>query len=237
MDLTLRTESFQTENHSWLGSAHGTDATQSITLDTSAFTANTHYPNGYFPSGLPLGKITATGRYGPYAGRTSEQQTITITGGPTGGTFTLSFAGETTAAIAFNATAAAVKTALAALASVNVTDLTTTGGALPGTPVVVTFGGRFSGDDVPQMTANSGSLTGGTSPTVTVTTGTGGATGAADGTEVLAGFLYTSIKAPALTTTDPNAAMYVHGGIREANLPIAVDSAAKRDVAGRIWFL
>jgi hypothetical protein len=66
MDLTLRTETWGQDDASWLGSSHGTDAGQSITLDTSAFTPATHYPDSYFPSGLPLGKITATGKFGPY---------------------------------------------------------------------------------------------------------------------------------------------------------------------------
>jgi hypothetical protein len=67
MILAPVTETFQQENQSWLGSAHGTDACRSITLDWSAFTAGTHFPNGYFPSGLALAEITATpGMYGPY---------------------------------------------------------------------------------------------------------------------------------------------------------------------------
>lgn len=66
MDLSQRTETFGQDDASWLGSDHGTDMARSITLDTSAFTAATHYPDGYFPSGLPLGQITATGMYGPY---------------------------------------------------------------------------------------------------------------------------------------------------------------------------
>lgn len=66
MDLTLTTETFQTDSQEWLGSAHGTDTGRPATLDTSTFTAGTHYPNGWFPSGLVLGKITATGKYGPY---------------------------------------------------------------------------------------------------------------------------------------------------------------------------
>lgn len=66
MDLSLRTETFGQDDQSWLGSEHGTSSARSITLDTSAFTANTHYPDGYFKSGLPLGRITATGIYGPY---------------------------------------------------------------------------------------------------------------------------------------------------------------------------
>ena len=32
----------------------------------SAFTAGTHYPNGYIPSGTAIGKVTATGLFGPY---------------------------------------------------------------------------------------------------------------------------------------------------------------------------
>jgi hypothetical protein len=66
MNLTTTTEGFGQDDQSWLASAHGTDTARTITLDTSAFTAGTHYPSGYFPSGLALGKITATGLYGPY---------------------------------------------------------------------------------------------------------------------------------------------------------------------------
>lgn len=128
MDLTLTTESFGQDDQSWLASAHGTDSARTITLDTSAFTAGTHYPDGYFPSGLPLGKITASGLYGPYDGA------------------------------------------------------------------------------------------------------------AVDGTETLAGFLFTSVKAPSASTVDPQAAMLWHGAVVEARLPVAVDAAGKTDVAGRIVF-
>lgn len=72
MNLTQTTESFGQDDQSWLASAHGTDTARSITLDTSTFTSGTHYPNGYFPSGLPLGKITATGKYGPYNNAASD---------------------------------------------------------------------------------------------------------------------------------------------------------------------
>lgn len=236
MDLTMRTENFSFDDQSWLGSAHGTDAARTITLDTSAFTSGTHYPNGYFPSGLPLARITSSGKYGPYAGRTSEVQTVTITGTPTGGTYTLTFDGETTAAIAFDAAASAVQAALEALSNVVPGDVTATGGPHPGTPVVVTFGGSYLGANVPQMTAASGSLTGGTTPTVTVTTGTGGGSGSADGTETLAGFLFCAIAAPTSNLTDVGAALLEHGRVLTARLPIAVDSAGQRDVAGRIIF-
>ncbi|GGX26986.1 head decoration protein [Streptomyces chryseus] len=66
MDLSLKTESFTQDRRDWLGSAHGTDAPVSVTLDVTTFTKATHYPDGYIKSGIPLGKITAGGKYGPY---------------------------------------------------------------------------------------------------------------------------------------------------------------------------
>lgn len=103
----------------------------------------------------------------------NEVQTVTIGGGPTGGSFTLTFDGETTAAIAYNATAAAVKSALTALSNIDAKDLTV---SLASNVYTVTFGGTDAGQNVPQMTASS-SLTGGTSPSVTVATTTAGGSG------------------------------------------------------------
>jgi hypothetical protein len=67
-DISVSIASYQVEKRSWLLSPHGTEpgATLSITLDVSAFTAATHYPNGYLKSGIVLGRITATGLYAPY---------------------------------------------------------------------------------------------------------------------------------------------------------------------------
>jgi hypothetical protein len=103
---------------------------------------------------------------------TNERQTVTVTGAPAGGTFTLTFAGQTTAPIAFDANAAAVAAALEALS--NVDDVNVTGGPLPGTPVVVEFRGINAQADVAQMTADDALLTGGSSPEVAVTTTTPG---------------------------------------------------------------
>lgn len=128
MDLSVRTETFGQDNQSWIGAAHGIDLARSITLDTSAFVSGTHYPDGYIRSGTPLGRITATGLYGPY-------------------------------------------------------------------------------DNA-----------------------------AADGRETLAGFLLTPTKPGAVSTTDVGGALYEHGRVVEANLPIAIDAPAKVDVAGRITF-
>lgn len=98
----------------------------------------------------------------------NEQQTVTITGTPTGGTFTLEFDGEVTAAIAYNANAAAVAAALEALPNIGDGNVSASGGALPGTPVVVTFQGDLAGEAQPLMTADGSGLTGGTTPDATV---------------------------------------------------------------------
>jgi hypothetical protein len=110
----------------------------------------------------------------------SEVQRATITGIPTGGTFTLTYSGQTTAAIAYNATAAAVQSALEALSNIAPGDVTVTGGPGPGTPYDITFGGAYAGTDVTSMTA-TGSFTGGTTPAIAITTTTAGGTGNAIG--------------------------------------------------------
>ena len=53
----LKTETFGGGDLSWLGSTHGIANARTEILDISAFTANTHYPNGYIPSGLPVAKV------------------------------------------------------------------------------------------------------------------------------------------------------------------------------------
>lgn len=106
-------------------------------------------------------------------GLDNEVQSIAITGSPTGGTYTLTFDGQTTSAIAYNATASTVQAALRALSNIGDGDVTCTGGPHPGTAVVATFGGNLAGINVAQMTA-TGSFTGGTSPAITVTTTTQG---------------------------------------------------------------
>lgn len=100
----------------------------------------------------------------------AEKQTVTITGTPTGGTFTLTYSGQTTSGIAYNATASTVQTALEALSNIAVGDISVSGGPGPGTPYVVSFIGDLLGSDPAQMTASAAGLTGGTSPAVTVTT-------------------------------------------------------------------
>jgi hypothetical protein len=129
-------------------------------------------PNQVIARGTALAQATAS---------VNDVQTVSISGTPTGGTFTLTFAlpggqSQTTAAIAYNATAANVQSALQALTNIGSGNVTCTGGALPGAGVVCTFGGSLGNMPVPLMTANGAALTGGTSPAASVAHTTQGST-------------------------------------------------------------
>ncbi len=91
-------------------------------------------------------------------------QTVTITGAPTGGTFTLSYKGQTTGALAYNDAATGVQTALDALSTIGAGNATVTGGA--GGPYEVAFVGTLA-QDTTLLTATE-ALTGGTSPNVAI---------------------------------------------------------------------
>jgi hypothetical protein len=103
----------------------------------------------------------------------NEVQTISITGSPTGGTFTLTLSGHTTAAIAWNASAAAVQAALELLTSVGAGNVVVTGGPLPGSILTARFRKGLAATNVAQMTSTS-SLTGGSSPAISHATTTAG---------------------------------------------------------------
>lgn len=98
----------------------------------------------------------------------AQVQTLKITGSPTGGTFTLTVAAATTAAIPYNATTAQVTAALELLASVGVGNVRVTG----------TLISDASGFDIAwanakaatsQTITSTPSLTGGTTPLAPVT--------------------------------------------------------------------
>lgn len=96
---------------------------------------------------------------------TNEVQSFDLSTGapPTGGTFTLTFEGATTAAIAWNAAAATVQAALELLPNIGAGGVVCGGGALPSSQVTVTFSGPpVAGRNVGPLTANLAALTGGT---------------------------------------------------------------------------
>lgn len=104
----------------------------------------------------------------------NERQKVVVKGD--GGTFTLTYSGQTTSALDFDSTPAEVVAALEALSNIGVGDVAVTGG--PGNlaadkPYYVTFQGALKESDVAQMTASATNLTG-TGKAVTVSTTTPG---------------------------------------------------------------
>lgn len=151
--------------------------------------------------GTVMAKITSgpdSGLIGPFQGAgTDEVQTITPSGTWSAGTYTLTLLGATTAAIAYNATTAAVQIAIrAAVAALPGTDDATvrlqligdgilvTGSALSAGVMTLTYDAEVS-QDVSPLTINTGAVTG-TTPAAVVATSTSGVAGATDGRQTLA---------------------------------------------------
>lgn len=111
------------------------------------------------------GSKVATSRIQLAESPENERQRVTLKGSPSGGTFTLTFGGQTTGAIPYNASADVVQAALEALSSVSWGNVLVSS-RLPGGPFDVEFIGSLAAANQGAITASS-SLTGsGTSANV-----------------------------------------------------------------------
>jgi hypothetical protein len=129
---------------------------------------------------MSLGQEDSTGSASGMARATSDGTTpdagvnavytLTISGTPTGGTYRLRFDGEETSALAYNANAAAIQTALQALSTVGAGSLLVTGSG----PFTITAAGALAGRETVAVEVVAVLLTGGTTPTATVTRATKG---------------------------------------------------------------
>lgn len=168
----------------YLRSTRGTQF-MSYTVAASTITAqtiDTFAGQKILQPGTVMAKITSgtdTGKIGPYqkgtgaagAAAVNEVQQFDL-GAASAGTFTVTFDGQTTAALAYNVSNANLLIALQNLPNIDVGDVTVGGGTLPGTAVTLTFAGQYAGVNVPQITvAAVAALTGGT---ITVATNTQG---------------------------------------------------------------
>lgn len=231
--------SVRTGARPWLYGEAEPNSVVTVTLDITKFgTVSSAFPNGYIPAGVALGLITADGTYGIYnGGAVAEVQTVTIDG--TGGTFTLSYEGNSTSALAFDATGAQVQAALEALPGISPGDVTVSDPVLK--VYTVTFGGQFTGKNVATL-GQADSLTGGAG-TVTVATVTQGEAGAAtDGRQTGRGLLLNDVtwrdsSGAALAAGFEVTGMLINGVIREAKLPTnhGVDAAFKVDQPHLQW--
>jgi hypothetical protein len=96
----------------------------------------------------------------------NEVQRFTIVGNPTGGTFTATFKGQTTAPIAYNATADDLRTALEGLLTIGAGNVAASGPA--GGAWTITLQGALQKSNQPLFTTDATGLTGGDEAAVEV---------------------------------------------------------------------
>lgn len=153
-----------------------------VTLSTAVFSAGPlHYddPTNWLPAGVPgtldvlsfsQGSTDCLYGFQQIATCQVDSSIQTVVVSATGGTFTLTESAQTTAAIAYNASASAVRAAILAAFTSTVSACTVTGAGTAASPWVITMLG-VNGLSQPFMTANAGSLTGGAG-TVTINAST-----------------------------------------------------------------
>lgn len=156
-----------------------------VTADWSAISryltklAETAGALGYDPTAVAASALKAIAAWRPVvtinlpgtSNVANEIQTLTLNGTPAGGTFTISltYAGstQTTSALAFDVSAAAMQTAIRALSNVGAGNANVT---LSGTTYTIEFVSTLASTDIPQLIVDDSGLTGGTSPSITVVT-------------------------------------------------------------------
>jgi hypothetical protein len=140
--------------------------------------------------GTVMAKITSgpdSGKIGPFqAAGTADVWTLTPGGTWSAGTFTITVNGQTTPALAFNASIATIQTAVQALSSVGAGNLLVTGGPQLTTATVYTAAGNLAGPVTLSMSIASVT---GSSPTITPVHTTTGIAGALDGRSSTAGIV------------------------------------------------
>lgn len=65
-DLQPKMTEYASEDRTWLGSAHGFEATDDVTLDADLFAGALGLTDGRILSGTVIGIVTASGLGGPY---------------------------------------------------------------------------------------------------------------------------------------------------------------------------
>lgn len=134
--------------------------TLKLATDTTGRPLSVEVDNSNTIIGYPA--VFNRGVSGKYRRSGNRVQVVTITGTPTGGTFTLQVAGQTTAPIAYNAAASAVQSAIRALSGVW-SGATVTGSG----PYTITLSASVGGAAA-AISADGSGLTGGTNVLVTV---------------------------------------------------------------------
>lgn len=189
-------------------------------MPTTTLTSGHIFPpstvvKAYLRGSWPAHLVTPEGAPDPELIGTGEVQTVTVDA--TGGDFTLTFGGQTTANISESAAASAVQSALEALSTIGVGNVAVTGSA--GGPYTVTFRGELKGDNVAQLTSSAAGLTGGAS-TVTHATSTPGVDGYVESATVA------SDSTLAYTTLTAGTRYYAHAQVGGVERVVAFTGSA-----------
>lgn len=234
------------EDRRWLhGSRSGWDQNLSITLDVYAFTSAHLEAKGAIPGGTVLAKLPS-GLYGPYTPRTGRADEIQKLTPASAGATTVGMAGNDSVAATFaadEAGATALEGIIVGFHNVDEDDVAVTvGTGGDAGKLVVTFGGKLAGENVPTLTV-SGTGT-------AISTATAGAEGTDNDLDVAAGFLFTTTKVGNGTGSDlasaanVGTALYWGPGIVHVQyLPTfsgtnvgELDAAARTDLSNFIKF-
>jgi hypothetical protein len=170
-------------NQDWPGGS-GVNRAVSATSPASSLLTNGNFETSTYPD-IPTGWIVAVGTVGTAVKLSApEQQTVAISGTPTGGSYVLTYTDRNsqvwaTAAIAWNATAGTVQTALRAIPDLAAATVTTTGTSPDFTHTIVFTG---TGGNVDQLESIN-LLTGGT-PSIAHATTVAGDSGDYRGTSL-----------------------------------------------------
>lgn len=157
-----------------------------------------------------------------------EKQRILVNA--TGGTFTATVLGKTTAAIDWNASGPAVKAAIvAAIPDATDEDFAVAKTGSGAVDVQVTFKGQYGSKDQPIITTAAGSLTGGAG-TAAVTVTTAGSAGAADGSMKAIGVLRRHVN----VTVAGALGNIVTGGRLKYDQLVGLTDDAVRDLNGTV---
>lgn len=154
----------------------GARATLALTAASASLLVNGDFEDEDDTDNAPDDWVVSVGTIGTTLKMTNvEIQTVAITGTPTGGTYTLSWANaagktQTTVELDYNAGQSTVQAALNALTGLESLTVVSSGTS-PNFTHTITFTGR--GGNVAQLTSTN-RLTGGTSPTITHATTSGG---------------------------------------------------------------
>jgi len=136
----------------------------------------------------------------PNTSATSELQTALLSGSPDGGTFTLTYRGETTSAISYNASAEEIETALEALSTVNSGDIMVSGSIDDST----TFTFASSLGNVDLLMINSSLTIGGSPVTASISETTPGSDGYISRSSNTVGDVVSGVTLHLHNTTDAN---------------------------------